>query len=156
MWRRLIIDRLMSWWFGRTKRWTERQRSHLLNASSARVVDSSTKPYDESILKTQWLRGETPMIELDRVSDPVPPGMGKVVQLLYQLEDQGEPIVISINGKVEITVADDRSFRKLVDLVDELERIESLKQAAKELDEGKGLSLEEVRELFRVKYGISN
>ncbi len=96
------------------------------------------------------------MIELDRVSDPVPPGMGKVVQLLYQLEDQGEPIVISINGKVEITVADDRSFRKLVDLVDELERIESLKQAAKELDEGKGLSLEEVRELFRVKYGISN
>lgn len=95
------------------------------------------------------------MLDLDRISDQVPPGMGKVVHLLHQLDEQGEPIVISINGKVDIAVADDGSFRMLVDLVDRLELLEVLKRATKELDEGKGLSLEEVKEQARVKYGIS-
>ncbi len=94
------------------------------------------------------------MLDLDRISDQVPPGMGKVVHLL-QLDEQGEPIVISINGKVDIAVADDGSFRMLVDLVDRLELLEVLKWATKDLDEGKGLSLEEVKEQARVKYGIS-
>jgi hypothetical protein len=95
------------------------------------------------------------MLDLDRISDQVPPGTGKIVHLLHQLDDQGEPIVISINGKVDLAVSDDRSFQMLVDLVDRLELLEVLKQAKKDLDEGKGLSMEEVKEQARVKYGIS-
>ena len=95
------------------------------------------------------------MLDLDRISDQIPSGMGKVVHLLYQLEDQGEPVVISINGKVDLAVSDEGSFQMLVDLVDRLELFEVLKQATKDLDEGKGLSLEEVRDQARVKYGIS-
>jgi sulfur carrier protein ThiS len=95
------------------------------------------------------------MLDLDRISDQVPPGMGKVVHLLHQLDDQDEPIVISINGKVDLAVSDEGSFRMLVDLVDRIELMEVLKQARKDLDEGKGLSMEEVKEQARVKYGIS-
>jgi hypothetical protein len=95
------------------------------------------------------------MLDLDRISDQLPPGSGKALDLLYELEDSDEPIVISINGKVDLTVADDGSFRLLADLVDRLELLQALKQATKDLDEGKGLSLEEVKEQARVKYGIS-
>jgi hypothetical protein len=95
------------------------------------------------------------MLDLDRMTDPVPPGMGKVVHLLYQLEEQGQPIILSINGKAEIAVADEASFRQLIALIDQLELVETLKQATKDLDEGRGLSLEEVKEQARVKYGIS-
>ena len=95
------------------------------------------------------------MLDLDQISDQVPPGVGKIVHLLHQLDDQDEPIVISINGKVDLAISDEGSFRMLVELVDRIELLEALKQATKSLDEGKGLSLEEVKEQARVKYGIS-
>jgi len=95
------------------------------------------------------------MLDVERISDSVPPGIGKVVHLLHQLDEQGEPVVISINGKAEIAVADDGSFRMLLALVDRLELLETLRRATKDLDEGKGVSLEEVKEQARVKYGIS-
>ncbi len=95
------------------------------------------------------------MLDLDRISDQVPPGTCKVVHLLRQLDDHGEPIVISINGKADLMISDEGSFQMLVNLVDRLELFEVLKQATKDLDEGKGLSLEEVKEQARLKYGIS-
>ena len=95
------------------------------------------------------------MLDIDRASDQIQPGMNKVAHLLRQLDEKGEPIVLTINGKAEIAVADDGSFRMLIDLVDRLELLEVLKKATKDLDEGKGLSLEEVKEQARVKYGIS-
>ena len=95
------------------------------------------------------------MRDLDRIHDQIPPGTGKAVQFLYQLEDQDEPVTISINGKVEIAISDEGSFQMLVKLVDRLELLEALKQGMKDLDEGKGLSMEEVKEQARLKYGIS-
>lgn len=95
------------------------------------------------------------MLDIDRVSDPYPPTMGKVSRVLCQLDDEGEPIVITINGKAEIAVSDDDSFRMLAALIDRLELLEALKEATRSLDEGKGLSLEEVKEQARVKYGYS-
>jgi hypothetical protein len=99
--------------------------------------------------------GELTMLDLDRISDQLPPGSGRALNLLYELEDNDEPIVISINGKVDLLIADEGSFRLLADLVDRLELLQALKQATKDLDDGKGLSLEEVKEQARVKYGIS-
>ena len=95
------------------------------------------------------------MLDVDRISDPIPPGTSKAAHLLHQLDEQGEPIVLSINGKLSIAVSDDGSFRRLVDLVERLELLEVLDRARKDLDEGKGLSMEEFKEQARVKYGIS-
>ena len=95
------------------------------------------------------------MLDLDRVSDQVPPGMGEIVYLLRRLKEAGEPISISINGRGHLAVSDDASYRMLLELVDRLELIEVLHQNTKDLDEGKGLSLEEVKEQARTKYGIS-
>lgn len=95
------------------------------------------------------------MIDLDRIDDRASSGMSKAVQLLHQMDEAGEPILLSVNGKIEVAVDDDGSFRMLVDLLDRLDLLATLKRATKDLDEGKGLSLEEVKEQARVKYGIS-
>jgi hypothetical protein len=95
------------------------------------------------------------MLDLDQVSDQAPPAMGKTVYLLRKLKDAGEPITISVNGRGNLVVADDGSYGMLLDLVDRLELIEVLKQNKKELDDGKGLSLEEVKEQAKNKYGYS-
>lgn len=86
------------------------------------------------------------MLDLDRISNQAPPGVGEVLHLFNQLEEQGEPITISINGKADLAVSDDGSFRMLADLGDRLELLEVLKQSIKELDEGKGMSMKEVKE----------
>jgi hypothetical protein len=95
------------------------------------------------------------MLNLDHVTDQAPPGMGKTVFLLRQLKAAGEPITLSVNGKGNLAVADDALYGMLLDLVDRLELLEELKKSKNELNEGKGLSLEEVKEQARLKYGYS-
>ena len=95
------------------------------------------------------------MLDVERIHDLIPPANVKATQLLYELEDQEVQVTISINGKMDIVVADEGSLRLLFELVDRLELFEALKQATKELDEGKGLSLEEVKDQARKNYGIS-
>jgi hypothetical protein len=91
---------------------------------------------------------------LDIKGDINPPPSSPVVRLLLQLKESGQPITLSINGKAELPVQDATSFEMLLDLVDRLDCIEAIREGLKELDEGKGLSLEQVKQHARNKYGI--
>ena len=95
------------------------------------------------------------MLDLDRDSDQAPPCVGETAYLLRRLKEAGEPITISVNGKGTLRIADEGSYGMLLDLIDRLETIESINEGNKELDEGKGLSLEEVKEQAKQRYGIS-
>lgn len=64
--------------------------------------------------------------------------------LIAQLKDLGQPIVLSINGKAEITVRDEGSYQKLLELVERIETIEALKVGIDEMKAGKGEPAEKV------------
>jgi PHD/YefM family antitoxin component YafN of YafNO toxin-antitoxin module len=68
------------------------------------------------------------------------------VRLLQQLREAGEPIVLTVNGKLELVVEDDTSYQKLLELVDRIETVEALRESLKDEAEGRVVSLDEVRE----------
>ena len=97
------------------------------------------------------------MQDLDQIAEQAPPLMSKTVYLLEQLKAAGEPITISINGRTGIVVDDEKSIDHLIALVDRLETIKIVRDRLKDYDEGRrGLSLDEMKEQVRSKYGFSH
>ena len=76
------------------------------------------------------------------------------VRFLEQLRETGEPVVLTINGKAELVVQDAKSYQRLLELAERIETVESIRQGMQELDEGKGISLDEFREHIRRKHNI--
>jgi hypothetical protein len=95
------------------------------------------------------------MIDATR-SDAPPKGYGRgLVELLQQLKESGQPINISLSGKAQIAVDDDKSFAKLLELVDWLESVEDLRERLKNLDAGEGIGIEQAKEEANRRYGYS-
>lgn len=93
------------------------------------------------------------MLDTDRDLETSPGYEGTAVRFLNESRQAGGPISITVNGKFSFAIGDDRSLQMLLDLVDWLEGIEDIRQGLKELDEGKGIGLEELRERLRAKHG---
>jgi hypothetical protein len=74
------------------------------------------------------------------------PPSAKAVRLLRELKSAGDPIKLTINGTMELFVRDDKSLEMLEALADRLGCIEELRAANEELDEGKGMTLEQVKD----------
>lgn len=64
--------------------------------------------------------------------------------LIVQLKESGQLIVLSINGKTEVTVRDEGSYQKLLELIERIETIEALKVGIDEMKAGKGEPVEKV------------
>ena len=84
----------------------------------------------------------------------LPPPSSKPVRDLLRLRDDGEPITLTINGKITLPVRDAASFDKLLDLVEWLDTVEILRERLDNADERKCLSLEEVRARLGEKHGV--
>src|SRR4029077_2459678 len=76
------------------------------------------------------------------------------VRFLEQLRESGEPVVLTINGKAELVVQDAKSYQRLLDLAERVEAMEAIREGMRELDDGKGISLEEAREHVRTEYRL--
>ncbi len=84
----------------------------------------------------------------------LPPPSSKPVRDLFQLKDDGEPITLTINGKITLPVRDEASFDKLVDLVEWLDEVEEVRLAVEEIEQGKGISLEDAKARLRERHGV--
>jgi prevent-host-death family protein len=60
------------------------------------------------------------------------------VEFMRQLNETGQPIVLTVNGQAELVVQDAKSYQKLLELVDRLETIEGIRAGLAEMREGKG------------------
>ncbi len=97
------------------------------------------------------------MLDLDLIADQAPPASSKTAHLLRQLEAAGEPIMISVNGRAPIPVADEASVATLITLVDQLELLENLRERLRSLDSGaRTYSMQEAREMLRGRHGVSS
>ena len=83
-----------------------------------------------------------------------PPPSSKPVRELLELKDEGEPITITINGKITLPVRDIESFDKLVDFVEWLDNVEEIRLALEDCEAGRTISLEEAKARFRERQRI--
>lgn len=95
------------------------------------------------------------MLDLNQDIDSLTNFKRNTAAFLRQLKKRGGPIILTINGKAELVVLDAKSYQKLLGLAERLETIEAIKEGMAEINDGKGLSLEEAKKRVRSKHGIS-
>lgn len=94
------------------------------------------------------------MLDLTRGIDSLSNFKRDTPRFLERLRESGEPVVLTVNGKAELVVQDPKSYQRLCELAERAATIEAIREGMKELDEGKGISLDGFKEHFRRKHGI--
>jgi hypothetical protein len=95
------------------------------------------------------------MLNLSKDIDSLSNFKRNTLRFLKQLRKSGGPIVLTINGKAELIVQDANSYQRLLELAERIEAMEAIRDGLKELDEGKGVSLEEAKKQIREKFRVS-
>lgn len=73
---------------------------------------------------------------------------------IAHLKETGKPEVLTVNGKAEVVVLDAASYQAMLDQLERVESIESLKQSLRDVKEGRVYSLESVEAELRAEYGF--
>jgi PHD/YefM family antitoxin component YafN of YafNO toxin-antitoxin module len=83
---------------------------------------------------------------LDRNRDTNSPSKSKqnTSEFLRQLQVSGHPVVLTINGQAKLVIQDTASYQKLIELAEQAETMEALRESVAEMIAGKGIPAEEV------------
>lgn len=73
---------------------------------------------------------------------------------IAHLKETGAPEVLTVNGKAEVVVQDAASYQEMLDQLEKTELIDSLRQALRDVDEGRVRPADEVFDELRAKYGF--
>ena len=73
---------------------------------------------------------------------------------LDQMRGSGNPVVLTINGKAELVVQDAASYQKLLDRVDALEALDSIKLGLADVEAGRVTPLRQFESEFRAQRGL--
>lgn len=84
------------------------------------------------------------MLDISRDIDSLSNFKRNTSAFLRQLRETGQPVVLTINGKAELVVQDAKSYQKLLELVERLEEVESLKASVEEMEAGETIPVEDV------------
>jgi PHD/YefM family antitoxin component YafN of YafNO toxin-antitoxin module len=68
----------------------------------------------------------------------------KAPELLRQLKDSGQPVVLTINGTVELVVRDAASYQKLIELAEHADRMEALRASIEDMNAGRVVPVEDM------------
>jgi PHD/YefM family antitoxin component YafN of YafNO toxin-antitoxin module len=72
-----------------------------------------------------------------------------------KLKETGEPVVLAVDGGVDVVVQDADSYQKLLDEVEQARALEGIRQGLEDMKAGRTLTLEQFKEHVRTKHGIS-
>ena len=75
--------------------------------------------------------------------------------LLLRMKESGDPVALTVDGKVELVVQDAEAYQKLLDQVEEARALEAARQGLADREVGRTISLDEFKEHVRRKHGIS-
>lgn len=73
---------------------------------------------------------------------------------LDRLQESGQPLVLTVNGKAKLVVQDAASYQQLLESIDRLEAVEGIREGLREMKAGKGKPLDQVDKEIRKKHRI--
>ncbi len=94
------------------------------------------------------------MIDLSKGIDSLTNFKRNTLAFLDQLQETGQPVVLTINGKAKLVVQDASSYQQLLEMIDRLEAIEGIRRGLDEMKAGKGKPLDQVDKAIRKKHRI--
>ncbi len=72
-----------------------------------------------------------------------------------RLKETGEPVVLAVEGGIDVVVQDADSYRKLLDELEQARALEGIRQGLEDMRAGRTTTLEQFKEHVRTKHGIS-
>src|SRR6266852_2451460 len=94
------------------------------------------------------------MIDLSKGIDSLTNFKRNTPAFLDQLQETGQPMVLTINGKAKLVVQDASSYQQLLETIDRLEAIERIRRGLGEMKAGKGKPLDQIDKAIRRKHRI--
>ena len=89
------------------------------------------------------------------IHDDWPPNVRhSAVALLEHLKQGGQKIRVTISDMVELEIDDEKTFEKLLELVDRIEAVEDIRRGLEEMKQGNARSIEKVFQEKQEKYGL--
>lgn len=76
-------------------------------------------------------------------------------EFIRQLKKNKEPIVLTVNGRAELVVLDAKSYQKILDLTEEAQRLEGIRQGLEDMKAERTIGLDSFKEHVRKKHRIS-
>jgi prevent-host-death family protein len=75
-------------------------------------------------------------------------------EFINQLKETGDPVVLTINGKAELVVQDAATYQRLRQIAEEARVLEGIRQGIEDMNAGRTITLDELKEHARTKHGI--
>jgi prevent-host-death family protein len=94
------------------------------------------------------------MIDLSRDIHSLTDFKRKTTEFVKQLKATGAPVVLTVNGKAELVVQDAAAYQKLVDLIEQMETVQILRERLAAARRGEGRPVEEFFGEMEQKYGL--
>jgi PHD/YefM family antitoxin component YafN of YafNO toxin-antitoxin module len=99
-------------------------------------------------------KGPQPMLEVKKGRAPQAQADPTTAQYVDRMEREGRPIVLRVDDRPPLTIADERAYQMLWELIDRIETIEGVREGLRQVEEGRTVSLEELDRRLRKKHGI--
>lgn len=94
------------------------------------------------------------MIKIDRDIRSLSDFKRKTPTMLKQLEDTGQPVVLTVNGKAKVVIQDAASYQRMAEKVDFAESIHAIREGIESFEAGRTMSLEEFDAAMKKKHPI--
>ena len=99
-------------------------------------------------------KGPQPMLEVKKGRAPQAQDDPTTAQYVDRMEREGRPITLRVDDRPPLTIADERAYQMLWELIDRIETIEAVREGLQQVEQGRTLSLEELDRRLRKKHGI--
>jgi prevent-host-death family protein len=94
------------------------------------------------------------MIDLSKDIHSLSDFKRKTSRFMTQMKKTGHPVVLTINGKAEMVVQDAASYQRLLELVEQAEMIEFLRESRADIDAGRTTPALEALEQLAKKHKL--
>jgi predicted transcriptional regulator len=94
------------------------------------------------------------MLEVKKGRAPQAQADPTTAQYVDRMEREGRPIVLRVDDRPPLTIADERAYQMLWELIDRIETIEGVREGLAQMERGEGRPLEEVVEDIRKKHRL--
>ena len=94
------------------------------------------------------------MFDLTQDIRPLTDFKRKTATFTKQLQETGQPLVLTVNGKAELVVHDVASYQKLREMIERAEAVAGIRKGLESFKRRKGIPLRQTDERIRRKYGI--
>jgi len=83
------------------------------------------------------------MIDLSRDIHSLTDFKRKTTEFIRQLKETGAPVVLTVNGKAELVIQDAAAYQRLLELLEELGTVQTLRERLAAAHRGEGRPVDE-------------